>query len=309
MMSGAIFCAQKRICELPKMRNRWRKRNFGYSDEKKSKKPCFPLAFCAIYLYNEFILWARRRLRMGELIAVLSGKGGAGKTSLCAGVATALAAAGESVLCIDCDVGLRNLDLALGMADFGGISFLDVCRGDYDLSQASAHPVYGNLRFLTAPVNCAAEDVDRLAFSAMLRQARGMFQYIFLDAPAGIDAGFRLCAAYADRVILVTNGDRAAIRDAARAGQMLELMGKPDVRLVVNRVSKKLFQTMNITVDDVMDEAGLPLLGIIPEDPNVTLAAAFQEPLLRYKKRGAAATACRRIAKRMIGQPVPISIR
>ena len=91
---------------------------------------------------------------MGELIAVLSGKGGTGKTSLCAGVATALAAAGESVLCIDCDVGLRNLDLALGMADFGGISFLDVCRGDYDLSQASAHPVYGNLRFLTAPVNC-----------------------------------------------------------------------------------------------------------------------------------------------------------
>ena len=245
---------------------------------------------------------------MGELIAVLSGKGGTGKTSLCAGVATALAAAGESVLCIDCDVGLRNLDLALGMADFGGISFLDVCRGDYDLSQASAHPVYGNLRFLTAPVNCAAEDVDRLAFSAMLRQARGMFKYIFLDAPAGIDAGFRLCAAYADRVILVTNGDRAAIRDASRAGELLEKMGKSQVRMVVNRVNVKLFKTMGLTVDDVMDTAALPLLGVVPEDPNVTLAAAFEKPLLTVSKKGAAA-AFRRIAKRIQGMPVPVSIR
>ena len=245
---------------------------------------------------------------MGELIAVLSGKGGTGKTSLCAGVATALAAAGESVLCIDCDVGLRNLDLALGMADFGGISFLDVCRGDYDLSQASAHPVYGNLRFLTAPVNCAAEDVDRFAFSAMLRQARGMFKYIFLDAPAGIDAGFRLCAAYADRVILVTNGDRAAIRDAARAGELLEKMGKSQVRMVVNRVNVKLFRTMGLTVDDVMDTAALPLLGVVPEDPNVTLAAAFEKPLLTVSKKGAAA-AFRRIAKRIQGMPVPVSIR
>ena len=245
---------------------------------------------------------------MGELIAVLSGKGGTGKTSLCAGGASALAAAGEAVLCIDCDVGLRNLDLALGMADFGGISFLDVCRGDYDLSQASAHPVYGNLRFLTAPVNCAAEDVDRLAFSAMLRQARGMFKYIFLDAPAGIDAGFRLCAAYADRVILVTNGDRAAIRDASRAGELLEKMGKSQVRMVVNRVNVKLFKTMGLTVDDVMDTAALPLLGVVPEDPNVTLAAAFEKPLLTVSKKGAAA-AFRRIAKRIQGMPVPVSIR
>ena len=246
---------------------------------------------------------------MGEILAVLSGKGGTGKTSVTAGMATALAALGETVLCIDCDIGLRNLDIALGMAHTDTLSFLDVSQGGYTLEQAAVHPRYPNLRFLTAPVNCKAEDIDRCAFSAMLREARERFSYVLLDAPAGVELGFLLCAAYADRVILVTCPEPAAVRDAARAGQMLELMGKPDVRLVVNRVSKKLFQTMNITVDDVMDEAGLPLLGIIPEDPNVTLAAAFQEPLLRYKKRGAAATACRRIAKRMIGQPVPISIR
>ena len=196
---------------------------------------------------------------MGELIAVLSGKGGTGKTSLCAGIATALASLGEQVLCIDCDIGLQNLDLALGMSQSGALSFLDVCRGAYPLSQAARHPLYPNLAFLTAPVNCRAEDIDKAEFSAMLRDARAQFRYIFLDAPAGIDAGFRLCASFADRVILVTNGDAAAVRDAARTGQLLDSMGKPDVRLIVNRIDKKLWQTMRLTVDDVMDEAALPL--------------------------------------------------
>lgn len=246
---------------------------------------------------------------MGELIAVLSGKGGTGKTSLCAGIATALASLGEQVLCIDCDIGLQNLDLALGMSQSGALSFLDVCRGAYPLSQAARHPLYPNLAFLTAPVNCRAEDIDKAEFSAMLRDARAQFRYIFLDAPAGIDAGFRLCASFADRVILVTNGDAAAVRDAARTGQLLDSMGKPDVRLIVNRIDKKLWQTMRLTVDDVMDEAALPLLGIVPNDPNVTLATVFDEPLQRYSKKSPAATACRRIAKRIQGLPVPISIR
>lgn len=245
---------------------------------------------------------------MGELIAVLSGKGGTGKTSVCAGLATALASLGEKVLCIDCDIGLRNLDIALGLAHTGALSFAEVCQGEYPLSDALRHPQYPELAFLTAPVNCRAEEIDPAAFSAMLRAAREQFSYVFLDAPAGVELGFRLCAAYADRVILVTCPEPAAVRDAARAGELLERMGKPDVRLVVNRVSKKLFGIMNVTVDDVMDEAGLPLLGVLPDDPNVTLAAAFEKPLLRYTKRGAAA-ACRRIARRIQGLTVPVSIR
>ena len=244
---------------------------------------------------------------MGELIAVLSGKGGTGKTSVTAGLATALADMGHRVLCIDCDIGLRNLDISLGLAQAGTVSFLEVCRGEYTLEQAVRHPQYENLRFLTAPVNCAAEDIDQAAFSSMLREARQQFSYVFLDAPAGIDLGFRLCASHADRAILVTCPEPAAVRDAGRAGEVLELMGKPDVRLVVNRVSKKMFEIMDVTVDDVMDSAGLPLLGIVPEDANVTLAAAFESPLLRYTKRGAAA-ACRRIAKRILGLPEPVKI-
>ena len=245
---------------------------------------------------------------MGELIAVLSGKGGTGKTSVCAGLATALAEAGTKVLCIDCDVGLRNLDIALGMSEQSALSFAEVCSGEYKLEQASVHPQYPNLRFLTAPMNISAADVDHKAFAVMLRRARELFSYVFLDAPAGIDAGFQLAARYADRVVLVTGSDPASVRDARRAGDLLEQMGKADVRLVVNRVSKKMFDALGSTVDDVMDQAGLPLIGVVPEDTNITLAAAFEKPLLKHKKRCAAAAACRRIAKRIQGLSVPIDL-
>lgn len=245
---------------------------------------------------------------MGEIIAVLSGKGGTGKTSVCAAVSTALAREGYKVLAIDCDVGLQNLDISLGMSDSGALSFQDVCRGGYDLEQAAVHPGFPGMSFLTAPVNLSPKEVDLAAFGELLEQARGKFDYIFLDAPAGIDAGFELAARFARRILLVTLADPAAVRDATRAGNRLELMGKIDVRLVVNRVSRKLFSTMALTIDDVMDNTGLPLLGVVPEDPNVTLAAAFGVTLISYTDRGAA-KACTAIAKRLQGQNVPLSVK
>lgn len=244
---------------------------------------------------------------MGETIAVLSGKGGTGKTSVCAGVSTALAREGLRVLTIDCDLGLQNLDISLGMSDSGALSFLDVCQGGYDLSQAAQHPEFKSLYFLTAPVYSRARSVDLGAFRQLLRQAKKEFDYILLDAPAGLDAGFQLAAKYAERIMLVTLADPAAVRDAARAGQILEQMGKKDIRLVVNRVSERMFSTMAITVDDVMDNAGLPLLGVVPEDKNVTLAAAFGKPLIQYTRRGAA-RACGAIARRLQGKNVPLTI-
>ena len=243
---------------------------------------------------------------MGEVIAVLSGKGGTGKTSVCAGVAAALSQMGQKVLCIDCDVGLRNLDIALGISQIGAISFLDVCNGEYGAEMAATHPVYPNLQFLTAPVACAAGDIDPLVFARMLDGLRNKFHYILLDAPAGIEDGFRLAAKAADRVVLVTGSDPAAIRDARQAGDALERMGKTNVRLVVNRLSPAMVKTMGLTVDDIMDRAGLPLLGIVPEDRNVTLAAAFSQPLLGFTRKGAAA-ACKRIAKRILGLQVPVT--
>ncbi len=243
---------------------------------------------------------------MGEAIAILSGKGGTGKTSVCAGIATALACTGSRVLCIDCDVGLRNLDISLAMSQCDALSFLDLCRGDYSLRQAAVHPDFPGLSFLTAPVSCKPEDVDPKAFSLLVQQAKREFDYVFLDAPAGMDAGFRLAARNADRCVLVTGADPAAVRDAGHTGRVLELMGKKNVRLIVNRIRPKMVAAMKRTVDDVMDDAGLPLLGIVPEDPNVTFAAAFGRPLIQYKKRCAAAAAFRRIAQRLQGMPVPI---
>jgi len=244
---------------------------------------------------------------MGELIAVLSGKGGTGKTSVCAGIAEALAVRGERVLCIDCDVGLRNLDIALGIPELGTLSFQDVCSGNYSLQDLMPHPVYPTLSFLTAPVGCGAGQVDTDAFRAMLQEARTLFSYVFLDAPAGIEAGFSLAARFADRILLVTGPDPAAIRDAAKTADVLEAMGKTNVRLIVNRIHKKMVQAMDLTVDDIMDRAGLPLLGVVPEAETVILAAAFRQPLLGYTRKGAAA-ACHRIARRLLGRSVAIKL-
>lgn len=246
---------------------------------------------------------------MGELVAILSGKGGTGKTSVCAGISIALAAGGKKVLCIDCDVGLRNLDISLGLTDCAPLSFLDVTEGGYHLNQATQHPLFPSLYFLTAPMNRSAEQIELLAFSEMLQKARREFDYILLDAPAGVDAGFRLAAVPADRCILVTGAGPAAVRDAARVGEILELMEKKDVRLIVNRVDREMFAYLQLTVDDIMDTAGLPLLGIVPEDPNVIFAAACARPVAKFKKRTSAVKAYQRIANRIQGLPEPITLR
>lgn len=246
---------------------------------------------------------------MGELIAIASGKGGTGKTSVCAGLATALAQSGRSVLCVDCDIGLRNLDISLGFTEGSALSFLDVCQGSYCLDDIPRHTLYPALAFLTAPMSFAPGSIDREAFAAFLRQARPRFDYIFLDAPAGLGSGFQLVSDAAEEFLLVTGPGPAAIRDAARVGEILELAGKTRVRLIVNRVEKDMLSALRITVDDVMDAAGLPLAGMVPEDPNMTLAAAFGRPLLSYRPRCPAAAAFRRIAGRLQGYHRPIPLK
>ncbi|MBQ2290522.1 MAG: hypothetical protein II249_07645, partial [Bacteroidaceae bacterium] len=124
--------------------------------------------------------------------------------------------------------------------------------------------------------------IDPIAFGDMLQQARSLFDYVFLDSPAGVDAGFRLVTGVADRFLLVTGAGPAAVRDASRVGDLLELAGKKNVRLVVNRVDRDMLSTVRLTIDDVMDTSGLPLMGVVLEDPNVTLAASFLQPHWSY---------------------------
>lgn len=244
---------------------------------------------------------------MGESIAFLSGKGGTGKTSACAGIATALAKEGKTVLCIDCDIGLRNLDISLGLSDEPVLNFLDIAHGHYLLEQLQSHPRFPTLWFLTAPVNIQADEINGDAFATLISNAKNLFDYVLMDAPAGVDAGFRLTALNADRIFVVTNSDPAAIRDAGRIGQLLELMGKANVRLIVNRINPKLIGALSQNVDDIMDEASLPLIGVVQDDPAVLLAAASGKPLLMYTRRGAAA-AFRRIARRIQGIHSPINL-
>ena len=218
---------------------------------------------------------------MAQVLAVISGKGGTGKTSLCAGVASCLAMEGQRVLCVDLDVGLRNLDIALGMADMAVLPFTSVMRGEYSLQQASQHPTIGNLSMLTAPVTESAEAVDTEAFERLITQARDGFDWILLDAPAGVGRLFRMAVRCADEAMLVTLPGPASQRDAAHTAELLLQERQIPARLVVNRTVPKLFACMRSTVDDVMDGVGLPLLGVVPDDASVTLAAAEGKPLKR----------------------------
>lgn len=242
---------------------------------------------------------------MSQIIAVTSGKGGTGKTTLCAAVATCLAAEGHSVLCIDVDLGLRNLDISLGMAEQAPISFADVIAGRYELRDAAPHPEIPGLFLLTSPVVDMGDRIRFQDFDAMLQDVRKRYEYCLIDSPAGIGNGFRFATRYADEVILVATPDPASLRDAARTADQLIGMGSERIRLVVNRVTHALFRRLRWTVDDMMDEVGIPLLGLVPEDESVVLAAAANQPLISRTDRGAA-LAYLHIARRLQGRRVPL---
>ncbi len=242
---------------------------------------------------------------MGTVIVVTSGKGGTGKTSLTGGLASCLAALGHRVLCIDMDIGLRNLDISLGMTDRALMDFTDVLYGRCSLRRAAAaHPAIPGLFLLTAPLSLPYPEPDERSMQLLLREARAEYDYILLDSPAGLGPGFRLAACGADRAVVVSTTDSSALRDAQRTVSELQRY-LTRIQLVMNRVQPKLLRKLHATIDDAMDAAGLPLLGVVPEDPRVMLAANLGQPLILSSHRGAA-VAYLHIAKRLTGQKVPL---
>ena len=242
----------------------------------------------------------------GQCIAVVSGKGGTGKTSFTAGVGAALALSGRRVLCLDCDVGLRNLDLALGLSDRALMDFSDVARCRCSLEMAVVeHPKLPGLFLLTAPARVRGSDVTEREMAQLLRQIRSRFDYCLLDAPAGLGSGFRLATCAADRCVVVTTTDTSSLRDAQHIVMELERFGTGRLHLVVNRVRKKMLRSMHATIDDAIDRAGLPLLGVVPEDDQLPLCLHQGVPLLLHSSNHAAA-AYRNIAKRIQGGKVPL---
>lgn len=243
---------------------------------------------------------------MGQTIAVVSGKGGTGKTSFTANIGMALACLGRRTLCLDCDVGLRNLDIALVMTDRAVMDFTDVIEGRCSLEEAAvSHPQQKNLFLLTAPAKFGVEDIDKRGFQKLFRKITRQFDYCLVDAPAGLGAGFQLAISGAGRAVVVTTTDASSLRDAQRTVMELESFPRDRLHLVVNRCRKKLLRSLHQTIDDAIDTAGAPLLGVIPEDETMPLYAGRGIPLL-LTNNDCAALAYRNIARRIDGQRVPL---
>ena len=239
---------------------------------------------------------------MGQVIAAVSGKGGTGKTSFTANVGMALAQLGHPTLCLDCDVGLRNLDIVLAMTDRAVMDFTDVMAGRCTMDEAVVqHPLQKNLYLLTAPTRIGALSIDREEFRSIFPEIREKFDYCLVDAPAGLGAGFQLALAGADRAVVVTTTEESSLRDAQRT--VMELQDMSHLHLVVNRCRKKLLRSLHQTIDDAIDKAGLPLLGVIPEDETMPLYTGRGTPLL-MTNNDCAAKAYRNIARRIDGQRV-----
>lgn len=237
-------------------------------------------------------------------VVVTSGKGGTGKTAFTGAVGSCLAALGQKVLCVDMDVGLRNLDIALGMSDRAVMDFTDVLSGRCELElAAAAHPDIRGLCLLTAPTALTA-GVSEADMARLVALAKERFDYILMDCPAGLGEGFRLAVAAADRGVVVSTTDPSALRDAQRTVMTLTPRMET-LHLVMNRVQPKLIRKLRTNIDEAMNTAGLPLLGVVPEDPQVTLAAGKGRPLILTTHKGAA-VAYLNIAKRLMGQQVPL---
>lgn len=241
---------------------------------------------------------------MSTSIAVTSGKGGTGKTSFTAAVGSCLAALGQRALCVDMDIGLRNLDIALGMSDLSVMDFTDVIQGRCALERAAVeHPKIPGLFLLTAPLTLQGY-ITREQMAELMAQAKERFDYILIDCPAGLGDGFQLASGAVDRAVVVSMTDPSALRDAQRT--VMELSPKLEtLHLVMNRVQPKLIRKLHTNIDQAMNAAGLPLLGVVPEDPKVTLAAGAGTPLILAAHKGAA-VAYLNIAKRIMGRQVPL---
>lgn len=242
---------------------------------------------------------------MGKIIAVVSGKGGTGKTTFTANTAVALASLGQRVLCLDCDITLRNLDLALGLSDRALMDFSDVLAGRCTLEDAVAtHDRYPTLSLLTAPLADRPLELSIPQLQSLAHTIRSRYDWCLIDAPAGLGQGFRMAACMADQVVVITTTDVSAMRDAQRTAAELSAFPGGTVHLVVGRVSRKLLRQLHTTIDDAIDAAGLPLLGVVPEDKDVPYCLNRGLPL--REQNYYAARAYENIAKRIMGQKTPL---
>ena len=240
-----------------------------------------------------------------RVIVITSGKGGVGKTTAVANIGISVARLGYRVVLIDADIGLRNLDLLLGLENRVLYTAMEVLDGKCRLDQALIRDKrWKNLALLPISKNRQRYNVDQQGITALVKSLQELgYQYIVIDCPAGIDVGFINAIITADEAIVVTTPEITAIRDADRVTGLLEANNIFNVKLLLNRVRLEIIQRNDIiSVDDVQEILGIPLLGAVPEDSNVIVATNRGEPLVLRKKITLSGIAFENAARRLIGR-------
>ena len=241
-----------------------------------------------------------------QVITVTSGKGGVGKTTAVANLATALVADGKKVVCIDGDIGLRNLDVIMGLENRIVYDIVDVIEGRCKLKQAMIRDKHHPDMYLIPAAQ--TRDKNAVSPSDMVRicnDLRPDTDFIIIDSPAGIERGFRNAIAAADRVLVVTNPEVSAVRDADRVVGNLEAEEKSKQALILNRLNPTLVRNNDmLSAEDVLDLLGIQLIGIVPEDESVIIGSNRGAPVVTDAK-SRAGQAFRNIAKRIQGQSIP----
>ncbi|MGF7186166.1 septum site-determining protein MinD [Desulfitispora alkaliphila] len=244
---------------------------------------------------------------MGEVIVITSGKGGVGKTTTTANIGTGLANMGKKVVLIDTDIGLRNLDVVLGLENRIVYDIVDVVNGDCRLKQA----LIKDKRFEGMYLLPAAQTKDKNAVSEeqmkkLCEELKSEYDYILIDCPAGIEQGFKNAISGAERAIVVTTPEVSAVRDADRIVGLLEASELREPKLVVNRIRQAMVQKGDMMdIDDMIDILAIDLMGVVPEDDLIVVSTNKGEPAV-LDDNSRAGQAYRNISRRIMGEEVPL---
>lgn len=243
----------------------------------------------------------------GTVITVTSGKGGVGKTTTTANLSVALAMAGNRVITVDADIGLRNLDLVMGLENRILYDLVDVVEGRCQLQEALVRDNrVESLYLLAAAQTRDKSDVGIQQMVSVCQTLRQSADFVVIDSPAGIEHGFQSAIAPADRVLIITTPDVSALRDADKVIYLLERDWKHQPGLIVNRYNVQLSRDGQLRdIDDILDILSIDLLGVVPEDSSIVLATDRGQPL-SLNQRNYVSQAYHNIAKRVMGDNVPL---
>jgi septum site-determining protein MinD len=244
---------------------------------------------------------------MGRVIVITSGKGGVGKSTSTANIGTALALMGRKVVVVDADVGLRNLDIIMGLESRVVYTSMDVIEGTCDLEKALVKDRrVESLRLLAASQKNNKNDIQPEQMKKICLELQEEYDYVLVDSPAGIEQGFQNAAAGASEALIVTTPEVAAVRDADRIIGLLQSININSMHLVINRLSPRMVKAGDMmNQQDIIDILSIKLLGVIPEDQEIVVSTNRGLPLT-HDRRSGAGEAYKRIALRLEGEDIPI---